>query len=118
MIKIITSLFLFVSLASFAQEKEIKVDSKITEVLVYLNGASVHRQASVSIGAGRTKLKFSGLPVGIDANSIQAALTGNGSGSSLFSYSFLPSNFSPRSRLPLDPSSMRPGNSPSTISRG
>lgn len=54
-----------------------KVDSKITEVMVYLNGASVHRTATINVGAGRTKLKFSGLSVGLDANSIQAAVTGN-----------------------------------------
>ncbi len=62
---------------AFAQEKEIKVDSKITEVLVYLNGASVHRQANVSIAAGRTSLKFMGLSAGIDPKSIQAGISGN-----------------------------------------
>ena len=75
--KILTFLFLSISMTSFAQEKEVKVDSKITEVMVYLNGASVHRTATINVGAGRTKLKFSGLSVGLDANSIQAAVTGN-----------------------------------------
>ncbi|HWZ22984.1 MAG TPA: DUF4140 domain-containing protein, partial [Cytophagaceae bacterium] len=75
--KILILLFLFASLISFAQEKEVKVNSKITDVMVYLNGASVHREASVNVGIGRTKLKFSGLPVGLDANSIQVAVTGN-----------------------------------------
>ncbi|HSZ25227.1 MAG TPA: DUF4139 domain-containing protein [Cytophagaceae bacterium] len=75
--KILSILCIAFSLTAFSQEKEIKVQSTISEVLVYLNGASVHRQATANIGSGRTKLKFSGLPRAIAVNSIQASLSGN-----------------------------------------
>lgn len=64
---------LFVSLS--AADKTI--DSKISRVTVFLNGATVTRTGVTSLPAGKHTLKLDNLPSGIDANSIQAGGKGD-----------------------------------------
>lgn len=63
---------LLFSLLSAAAGDFPAVTSKITEVTVYLRGAQVTRQATVSLPAGNSVLAFDDLPAGIDPQSIQA----------------------------------------------
>lgn len=53
------------------------VDSKITNVTVFLNKAQIHREAKARIEAGKTDLIFSGLTSQLDPSSIQ--VSGKGS---------------------------------------
>ncbi|MDX1652753.1 MAG: DUF4139 domain-containing protein [Brumimicrobium sp.] len=63
------------SLISHATEEE-KVDSKIKDVTVYLNGAQIHRTAEFSVKSGVTDIVIGGLSRYIDAKSIQIKSTG------------------------------------------
>jgi uncharacterized protein (TIGR02231 family) len=54
-----------------AQTKEKVVTSKIKEVTVFLSGAQVHREASITLNAGNNLIKFEGLAKNINGNSIQ-----------------------------------------------
>jgi hypothetical protein len=54
-----------------AQEAEINVKSKIDQVTVFLEGAQVTRQATVSLKPGVSVLTFSGIAPGIQEQSIQ-----------------------------------------------
>jgi uncharacterized protein (TIGR02231 family) len=58
-----------------AAEKEKFVNSTISEVTVYLQGAQVTREGKADIGAGVTKLIFDELSGNIDQKSIQATVT-------------------------------------------
>ena len=71
-------LILAVAIASscFAQQTQ-SLDSKVTNVTLFLSGAQVTRSAQSSLPAGITELTFSGLSENIDANTIR--LTGEGS---------------------------------------
>ena len=63
---------LFLSVQSFAQNEEyIDVDSKITEVTVFLRGAQIERTGSKLIDAGVSKMRFSYLSPDVDPNSIK-----------------------------------------------
>lgn len=55
----------------------LNVNSSITEVTVFLNGAQVLREGSIMLEPGTQELLFGGLPVGINPQSIQAGGTGN-----------------------------------------
>jgi len=72
--------FLFVILilsnAVFAIGKEIEAPSKIVKATVFLNGAQVTRESSLTLSAGKTTLKFSGLSPYIDKNSIKVSGAG------------------------------------------
>lgn len=58
-------------------QNEKKVESKITEVTVFLNKAQVTREAITRLESGKTNLVFSGLTAQLDPQSIQ--VLGNGS---------------------------------------
>lgn len=71
-------LLLFVSLAALGQETQVPVNSKITNVTVFISGAQVHRQTeSIDIPQGVSLLVFSGLSSAIETQSIQAKGEGN-----------------------------------------
>ncbi|MBL4653152.1 MAG: DUF4139 domain-containing protein [Flavobacteriales bacterium] len=62
---------------SFAQKEDyIDIDSKITDVTVFLRGAQVERTGSKLIDAGVSKLSFSYLSPDIDPNSIKVSGAG------------------------------------------
>ncbi|MDQ7948987.1 MAG: mucoidy inhibitor MuiA family protein [Pedobacter sp.] len=73
------ALFLtFSNLAAIAQENQIQVNSKITNVTVFISGAQVHRQAEMfDVPIGVSQFVFSGLSSAIEAQSIQAKGDGN-----------------------------------------
>lgn len=56
---------------TFGSDKEIPVQSKIKEVTVFLRGAQVTREATVTVNPGTTVFKFEELSPGINKNSIQ-----------------------------------------------
>jgi uncharacterized protein (TIGR02231 family) len=61
---------LFLSASLFAQQGKL-VESKITDVTLFLSGAQVTHEAEVSLKAGENVLRFSDLTVNLDPNSIQ-----------------------------------------------
>lgn len=74
-----TKLFflLMVPAIAVAQDKSIKASSTIKTVTVFLTGAQVERDASVSISAGVSEVVFSGLSNDINQQSIQVKGEGN-----------------------------------------
>lgn len=68
------------SISAFAKsEKPQTTSSKITNVIIYLSGAQVERNAQVTIEKGTTTLLFDDLSNTIDENSIQIAGLGQSS---------------------------------------
>jgi hypothetical protein len=66
------SAFLFLSYISIAQEvNEIKIQSEIKDVTVFLTGGEVHRTASVKLKKGRNKLVFTRISTVADHKSTQ-----------------------------------------------
>jgi len=55
----------------------VPVVSTLTDVTVFLNGAQVSREGSVTLEPGSQEVLFSGLPAGISEQSIQVQGTGN-----------------------------------------
>ncbi|WP_182920610.1 DUF4139 domain-containing protein [Pedobacter planticolens] len=75
---ILKTFILFLSLSISAQENQIQVISKISNVTVFISGAQVQRQAeSMDIPQGVSQFVFSGLSSAIEAQSIQAKGEGN-----------------------------------------
>ncbi len=69
---------LFLNIAAFAQDNQISVNSKISGVTVFMNGAQVQRQSDqVDVPQGVSLLVFSGLSSSIEAQSLQARGEGN-----------------------------------------
>lgn len=68
---------LILSNAVFAIGKEKEAPSKIVKATVFLNGAQVTRESSLTLSAGKTTLKFKGLSPYIDKNSIKVSGAGN-----------------------------------------
>ena len=62
---------LFFCSAIFGQQNEIKTDSKITNVTVFLSGAQVTREARVSVPAGSRTIIFENLTQYINKSSLQ-----------------------------------------------
>ncbi|NLI24078.1 MAG: DUF4139 domain-containing protein [Bacteroidales bacterium] len=58
-------------------QQPVPVASNLTDVTVFLNGALVSREGSVSLEPGTRELLFSGLPAEINAQSVQVQGTGN-----------------------------------------
>lgn len=56
-----------------AQDDEIKIDSEIKAVTVFLNGAQINRTAEVSLVKGNNTVRFTGLSQYITKNSVQVA---------------------------------------------
>ena len=64
-------LILWVGLAAVAQENQIPVNSKISNVTVFISGAQVYRQTeNIDIPQGVSQLVFTGLSSVIEAQSI------------------------------------------------
>lgn len=74
---IILALLLFFQLPVMGQEDEREVNSKITEVTVFLRGAQVNRDARARLEKGKNVLVFRGLASGIDPKSIQVSAPEN-----------------------------------------
>ena len=62
---------LFLCFAIFGQQNQIQTDSKITDVTVFLSGAQVTREASVSLPAGSRTIVFENLTQYINKSSLQ-----------------------------------------------
>lgn len=58
---------------SNAQDDEIKIDSEIKAVTVFLNGAQINRTAEVSLVKGNNTVRFTGLFQYITKNSVQVS---------------------------------------------
>ncbi|MBC8054467.1 MAG: mucoidy inhibitor MuiA family protein [Sphingobacteriaceae bacterium] len=63
--------------SALSQERQIKAESKIVSVTVFINGAEIRRVSSVDIPAGISQIVFSGLSPEIEPQSIQAKGEGN-----------------------------------------
>src|SRR5688572_32334520 len=70
------SLLILVSMTSYSQTDK-PVESKITNVTVFLNRAQVTREVKTRIEAGKTNIILNGLTSQLDQQSIQASGKGN-----------------------------------------
>ncbi len=76
--KILFALLFFFNATAFAQENQINVNSKISDVTVFMNGAQVQRLSDqVELPQGVSLLVFSGLSSSIETQSLQAKGEGN-----------------------------------------
>ena len=75
--KLIFAVAYLFTLSTVFGQVEKSVDSKITQVTVFLNKAQVTREAKARIEPGKTELIFSGLTSQLDPSSIQVAGKGN-----------------------------------------
>jgi uncharacterized protein (TIGR02231 family) len=66
--------FIILPILVYAQKP---VQSEITNVTVYQNGAKITNQASVSLKAGTNEIVIRNVPANIDQNSLQAQLLGD-----------------------------------------
>lgn len=71
------TLFLSLAIITYSQAQT-TVDSKIKEVVVYLNGAKITRVAKTNLIKGENELVLSNLSDNIDFSSIQARVFGDG----------------------------------------
>jgi len=62
---------LFISITTVGQQKEIKTDSKITDVTVFLSGAQITHEARVSVPVGSRTIVFENLTQFINKSSLQ-----------------------------------------------
>ncbi|HEY5689882.1 MAG TPA: mucoidy inhibitor MuiA family protein [Cyclobacteriaceae bacterium] len=69
-------MLVFGSLTAFGQTEKV-VDSKITDVTVFLNKAQVTREMTTRLEAGKMELVLSGLTSQLDPSSIQVSGNGN-----------------------------------------
>ena len=58
-------------ISAFAQIPETEVESSLDQVTVFLNGAQVHRSASVQLPAGQSNIRFVGLDPDLNSESVQ-----------------------------------------------
>ena len=75
-----TLVFVFVlsfCFPSHAQEADLNVKSKIAHVTVFLEGAQVTREGTVSLKPGVSVLRFPGIAPGIQEQSIQVEAPSN-----------------------------------------
>lgn len=73
---LITIVILMLSLALHAQNEQ-KVDSKIQQIIVFLNKAQISRTATATVPAGTSTLRFTELSPNIDIQSIQVKSSGD-----------------------------------------
>lgn len=64
-------------LSAFASENEKNIKTKPEKIIVYTQGAQVHRNAAVSLVAGQNTIVFTGLENCINTSAIQVGGTGN-----------------------------------------
>ncbi|MDG1913674.1 MAG: DUF4139 domain-containing protein [Crocinitomix sp.] len=57
--------------------EQFKIKSKIKSVVVYQQGAQIHRQGYYTVKKGITEIRFSGVSPQIDANTLQIKATGS-----------------------------------------
>lgn len=69
---------LMISVSPYALADDFKLDSKITDVMVYSDGASITRHADVTLPAGNHTLFLKGLPSTLDSDAIRAAFDKRG----------------------------------------
>lgn len=67
------ALFLFTPMAAFAQERQFTANSSIKNVILYLYGAQVNREATVDLDNGTTQLVIPGLSSKLNEGSIQVS---------------------------------------------
>lgn len=71
------SIVLILPLALLAQKENTKeIETEISEVTVYIEGARITREKSLSVDKGKTTLTFTGLSPYIDAKSLQVNVSG------------------------------------------
>ena len=76
--KLLFALLILINATAFAQENQININSKISDVTVFMNGAQVLRQSDlVELHQGVSLLVFSGLSSSIETQSLQAKGEGN-----------------------------------------
>ncbi|HKK68346.1 MAG TPA: mucoidy inhibitor MuiA family protein, partial [Bacteroidales bacterium] len=63
----------FLGLSTVSAQTPKQVDSKISDVVVYLRGAQITRHASVAIPAGKSDILFTGLTARLNSNSLQVS---------------------------------------------
>ena len=73
----IALLLIAISTPGFSQTDEIKINSKIEHVTVFLSGAQIERQAQKSLKKGVYELVFIGLSNNLNPNSVQVGGKGN-----------------------------------------
>ncbi len=71
---LITSLFFIFLWAEAQQENIIKVDSKIDEITLYMNGAEIRQSKEIKLKKGRNKVVFQGLSTSLQPNSVQVTV--------------------------------------------
>lgn len=72
------AMLILINIVAFAQENRTQINSKITNVTVFISGAQVNRQSElVDIPQGVSIISFVGLSSAIEAQSIQAKGDGN-----------------------------------------
>jgi len=69
--KIATFIMCMTTLMGVAQQEMKTIDTKISEVTVFMSGAQVTESGSVSLREGENQIRIAGLPAQLDANSIQ-----------------------------------------------
>jgi len=69
--KSITLVLCLIALISSGQQDVKSIETKITDVTVFMSGAQVSEIATVSLREGENQLRIAGLPAQLDANSIQ-----------------------------------------------
>ena len=74
---LLTCLLAALTLGLVAKDNEIDLQSTITDVVVYQQGAQVERQSRATIPAGTSILRFTELHPGIDPNQIRFNGTGD-----------------------------------------
>ena len=75
--RIAITIILFFTLIKIYAQDTVRVVSNISNVTVFLSGAEIQREGSVSLKAGAQQLLFENLPQDINPQSIQVAGTGN-----------------------------------------
>jgi len=74
--KIISFLCVLLTVSAYANDEKI-VESKISKVTVYSQGAQVYRSANYAVSSGVTQVIIEGISPRIDAKSLQVKATGN-----------------------------------------
>jgi len=70
-------IFLFCFSAKAQQENLLKVDARISEVTVYLNGAEIRQSKEIRLLKGRNKIIFQGLSAHLQSQSTQVSIKGD-----------------------------------------
>lgn len=69
--RIATALLILSALNCSAQTEVKTIESKITEVTVFMSGAQIIESCSIALKEGENQLRIAGLPAQLDANSIR-----------------------------------------------